>query len=370
MRHQSKSIWFCATVTFFIFLTVVTTVDSSAQTLTVGGQGHSFTTNSLGINNGPNPKRLALTRWYAAMNSSANFDADTGSTGIAFDGANIWVANRDGSNPALTSVITAHRANNGEKIIDINVYAGPHSCSGPVALAYDGQYMWCVCRDNTKVVIMSGIDGSFQATTPSSPGSQPVFIEFDGERMWVSNNGGNSLSIYNANPPYNLDYNPIGLSGPYGMASDGVNMWVANIVGTSVTVFSLADPSSSLTSYNIGSPSLDIAFDGANMWISNYANTGGSVYGITILRASDGSFVKKLTTTDGVGNKPTYMVFDGIYVWVVNEADGTISAFRASDFQHVNTVNAGGGGSDPHQIAFDGANIWIANSGFGTISKR
>jgi hypothetical protein len=365
MNHERKPEVMCAAATLLFTIAMLITAVSYAQTVTIGDKGHSFTTTALGINSGPNPKRLALLRWYTAMNSSANFAAATGSTGIAFDGANIWTANRDGSNPS-NSVITAHRSHNGEKIIDVDVdnVAVNARCLGPVALAYDGQFMWCVCRDNDAVVRLSAINGALQGISLPT-GSGPVFIEFVGDRMWISNFLDNSLSIYNANPPYNLDYTPTDLISPYGMASDGTNMWVASGTTNTVTVYSLNNPSSLLSTFNVGGSSLDIAFDGANMWISHFTQNR-----ITIRNAANGSLVKELTTADNVGTKPTYMVFDGVFMWVVNEDDHTLSAFRANDFQHAATVDAGGASSVPQQIAFDGANVWVANSATGTISKR
>ncbi len=64
------------------------------------------------------------------------------------------------------------------------------------------------------------------------------------------------------------------------------------------------------------------------------------------------------------------MVFDGVYVWVSNEADGILGVFRVNDFAHVTDVNANGANSSPQQLAFDGAHVWSANSETGTISKR
>jgi hypothetical protein len=43
-----------------------------------------------------NPNQVAILRWYAA-NQTADFPVGTNPAGVAFDGANVWVAN-DGSN--------------------------------------------------------------------------------------------------------------------------------------------------------------------------------------------------------------------------------------------------------------------------------
>ena len=266
----------------------------------------------------------------------------------------------------------AHRANNGQEVVNVNTdTSDANACLGPVSLAYDGRFMWCACRDSEAFVRLNGIDGSLIDKTALPAGSIPVFIEFVGNRMWISSHVTDTVSVYNTNT-LNEDFS-LSVTTPYGMATDGTNMWVANFSGSYVTVFNLDNPySSNPVEYTVDARSIDIAYDGANMWISHYHPADG--YGITILKASDGTLVKKLTASDGVKNKPTYMVFDGVYVWVTNEEDGSISAFQASDFTHAKTVNAGGSGSNSQQIAFDGANIWVANSGSDTvqssISKR
>ena len=50
-----------------------------------------------------NPLQVALLRWYEANESGATFAVGNGAQGVAYDGANIWVANKndaiEGHNP-------------------------------------------------------------------------------------------------------------------------------------------------------------------------------------------------------------------------------------------------------------------------------
>ncbi len=300
MKRKKRRSCFIGIVACFFLFTFAMIGESEAQNLTIGGNGHSFTTNSLGINSGPNVKRLALSRWYAAMNSGVNFIASAGSTGIAFDGANIWVACND-QDDTNNSAVTVHQAHNGEEVcdpIDMDDQVPAQKCLGPVALAYDGRYMWCACKDNDTVAKISAKQYIIKDANLVT-GQEPVFIEFTGDRMWISNNVGDSITVYNATPPsYSLDYTLTNVTAPYGMASDGVNMWVASDRTNNVTIFNLATPDDEETPptmCDVGAYSKDIAFDGANMWISHFDNDS-----ISILRASDGTLVKQLTSEDGV----------------------------------------------------------------------
>ncbi len=53
-----------------------------------GYHASAFILNSL-----PNPNQLALLRWYEAAHADTSFTVGNAPWGVAFDGANIWVAN-------------------------------------------------------------------------------------------------------------------------------------------------------------------------------------------------------------------------------------------------------------------------------------
>jgi DNA-binding beta-propeller fold protein YncE len=67
-----------------------------------------------------------------------------------------------------------------------------------------------------------------------------------------------------------------------------------------------------------------------------------------------------------VGYAPSGIAFDGIYIWVANRDDNTVTKLRASDGSLVGTYAVGIG---PMGIGFDGANIWVTNSGDKNVTK-
>ncbi len=315
-----------------------------------------------------NANQIALKRSYLRMNSSANFSLGANTpSGIAFDGANIWVVSKD------QGKLDILRANNGESVItDRNISS---LCDQPNALAYDGKNMWVACRGSAKVAVLDGITGN-QAqdpnTTPIPPisvGAAPVYLLFDGEFMWVANDG-DTLSIINTNDRSIATVTLPNVGGPhlpYGMASDGTNIWVVNRNYWPVNVYKISDRTKVGMSPDQGSNALDVEFDGVNMWITNYEHDQ-----ITILKASDGSHVRTLTSGDGVGDKPTYLHFDGLHMWIAHEGastdtDGTASIFRAHDFAYMGVANVG---KNPQRIAFDGVNMWILVGGANNVVKR
>jgi predicted 2-oxoglutarate/Fe(II)-dependent dioxygenase YbiX len=58
---------------------------------------------------------------------------------------------------------------------------------------------------------------------------------------------------------------------------------------------------------------------------------------------------------------PVGVAFDGVHVWVTSQS-GTVTEINASDGSFVRTLSSASYGfNDPSGIAFDGSQLWIAN---------
>ena len=93
------------------------TVQSSAATGAVGTGAR-------------NPLQIALLRWYEGYDSGVAFNVGTQPIGVAFDGANIWVAN------LLSNNVTKLRASDGALLGTFSVG------TQPVGVAFDGANIW------------------------------------------------------------------------------------------------------------------------------------------------------------------------------------------------------------------------------------
>jgi YVTN family beta-propeller protein len=291
----------------------------------------------------PTTQQLALLKWYTAIRGTqADFGVGNSPRGIAFDGANMWVANYFSSN------VSVLRASDGFHIMTPTVGANP------IAIAFDGANMWVVNTGSSSVSVLRASDG-FHVMTPTV-GANPIAIAFDGANMWVAALGSASVSVLRASDGSHVMTPTVGAS-PRGIAFDGANMWVANNSSNSVSVLRGSDGFHIMTP-TVGANPRGIAFDGANMWVSNASDNN-----VSVLRASDGFHVM----TPTVGANPFGIAFDGANMWVANQNDNTVSVLRASDGFLVTTVTVG---SNPQGIAFDGAFMWVANSGSSSVSKR
>lgn len=307
--------------------------------------GHAIKTKRPSLIAGPNPKQVALLRWYPAIATTTTFGVGTNPAGVAFDGANIWVVNHGSGN------VNVLRANDGYQVM------APTVGGGPDHLAFDGANMWVTNRNDDTLSVLRASDG-YHVMTPTV-GGLPFSIAFDGINMWVANNASANVSVLRASDGAHVITPTVG-TGPVGAAFDGTNMWIVNSVDDNVSVLHL-DPGPHTTyvmTRSVGSFPHGIAFDGANMWVVNTSSNT-----VSVLRVSDGATLATLP----VGHKPSYIAFDGANMWVVNEDDDTVTILRAADFAVVGIVPVG---NNPRGIAFDGANMWIASTDDNAVSKR
>jgi len=140
-------------------------------------------------------------------------------SGVIYDGANIWVTDFTGSVDKL------HKLDSSGVILQ-TVDVG----SAPAFPAFDGTNIWVPngISDTVSVVrATGGLAGAVLATLSGNGLNSPVQAAFDGERILVTNQDGNSLSLWNAS-----DLTPIGTvstganTTPFGACSDGLNFWI------------------------------------------------------------------------------------------------------------------------------------------------
>ena len=290
---------------------------------------------------GVNALQVALLQWYPASQASAAFSVGTFPVGVAFDGADIWVAN------AASTNVTKLQASTGAVL-------GTYSVGfSPGEIAFDGANIWVVNTASNNVTKLAASTGAVLGTF--NVGSFPVGIAFDGADIWVANYSSNSVTKLLASTGAVLGTYSVGTN-PYGVAADGANIWVANQGSGTVTKL-LASTGAVLGTYNAGASPDFVAFDGTNIWVTNpYANA------VTKLLAATGAVVG----TFNVGTQPLHLAFDGANIWVANNGSGSVTKLLATTGAVLGTYTVG---KTPYGVAFDGANIWVTNEGSNSVSK-
>jgi hypothetical protein len=185
-----------------------------------------------------------------------------GPVGIAFDGSRIWTANNSGSvsivslNPTTVTTIST----------GFNI---------PFSLLYDGSNIW-VADAGADTLLKLNADGSIAQTI--NVGDFPLFPVFDGTNIWVPNRNSNSVTVVRVkdaagNPlatPFVLaTLTGNGLTTPATAAFDGERVLVTNNGGNSVSLWKAADLTPLGTfATGAGTNPFGACSDGLNFWIT------------------------------------------------------------------------------------------------------
>ena len=172
-----------------------------------------------------NPNQIAILHWYPA-NIVTSFPVGFEPLGIAFDGANIWVANYGSFS------LSKLRASDGALLLTANVGLEVDQ------LAFDGTNIWATLYVSNQVAKVRASDGAILGMYPV--GSYPWGVAFDGTNIWVTNNAGNTISKLRVDTGAVVGTYPAG-GGPTSLACDGANMWVVNNLGGTVTKLRSSD---------------------------------------------------------------------------------------------------------------------------------
>lgn len=250
--------------------------------------------------------------------------------GVAYDGANIWVANYS------RNTVTKLRASDGSLVATYRV-------AGPWGMAFDGEDMWVANYSGGTVTELRASDGAVIGVYQA--GVNPKAVLFDGSNIWIAS-GGDKGSVTKLRAADGSLVWTTPVDDPWGMAFDGSTVWVTNNDANRVT--RLNSNGCVVGVYRVGDHPMGIAFDGRYMWV---ANNGGTT--VMKLSAIDGSRVGKFR----VGINPFGIFSEGNYVWVTR-TNGVLTELTTGGCM----VRSYDVSDYPDGIAFDGTNIWVANT--------
>jgi hypothetical protein len=173
--------------------------------------------------------------------------------GIAFDGARVWTANlgsvsivTPGTPWSVATVTTGFLGPNGALYDGANVWVTDFSAGTLLKLdsagailqtvtvgtqpefpVFDGTNIWVPNNGSFSVSVVRASSGAVLQTLTGNGLSFPTAAAFDGERVLITGQSGNSVSLWKA-----ADLTPLGSfatgssTGPFGACSDGVNFWI------------------------------------------------------------------------------------------------------------------------------------------------
>lgn len=138
-------------------------------------------------------------------------------TGIAYDGANIWVTDY-----MAGTLLKLDATGNILQTVAVGSY--------PLSVAFDGANLW-ITTLGSSIAVVQASTGSLVATINADATnllSRPQMAAFDGERILVTNTDGGSVTLFKAADLSFLGNVSTGAGTvPLGACSDGISFWVA-----------------------------------------------------------------------------------------------------------------------------------------------
>ncbi len=264
---------------------------------------------------------------------------------IILDGERIWVSCFD--NAGVFEICTPKCARARRTYVAFSYGVFPEWLV-PTAMAFDGTYLWVadwvhdvVARTNLETrSCMEWADIFYM-----SEGSSPSDLIFDGENIWVCNYGSNAIMKINASAedlsgsedPI-LEIIPV-IERPSNMGCDGESIWVTHGSADVLTKIGISGSSTSAISLPEGSNPNALVFDRVNMWVANAGDWIPGKPSSVMKFRRDGTLLD--TFTLGVGDHPTDLVFDGSenplvdgsYVWVACSEGHYLKRLPASEYE-------------------------------------
>jgi hypothetical protein len=172
--------------------------------------------------------------------------------GIAFDGANIWTANGDGS---VSIIPPSHVVQTVTGFIQ------------PFGMVFDGTNMWTT---DLGANFLDQLDASGNILQRISTGAGPAFPVFDGANIWVPNSNDSTVTVVQASTGAIVASigSGFGLDQPATAAFDGVRILITNQNSATATLFKAADLSLIGNVSLPGATPYGACSDGLNFWVT------------------------------------------------------------------------------------------------------
>lgn len=238
-------------------------------------------------------------------------------SGVTIEGGSVWVGNRSDSRVVGLDP---------DRIVVDKTARTPGYALG---LASGDGEVWTADPDNDSVDRIDATTGAYLDST--KVGSSPHHVVVDGDTVWVTNNGANTVSRINAAgtaPVVDLDI-AVG-NGPLHVALGAGSAWVTD--GIDGTVHRLNATTGAVEAViTVGILPHALAFASGQVWVGS---DGPDLWRIDpatnqATRVSEASF----TSID--------MVVDGTTIWVADAAGSAVVRFDAATGQVAQTIDLG-----------------------------
>lgn len=206
--------------------------------------------------------------------------------------------------------------------------------SSPCGLAWDGEHLWLADDGTDTIYKVSAANGSVLQSF-SAPGSDPRGLAWDGQSLWTSDNATHRIyKLDSRDGTVLLSLDAPDLPGAEvlpelgGLTWDGENLWCGTVAGWSSKMNEVdpLDGTFKRSYFTKGYPRA-LATDGTFIW--NATDNGGMRLGLVYkYKLSDGLYVSDFDTP---GFYPAGLTFDGQHLWCVDKETKTVYRLAAAE---------------------------------------
>jgi len=257
--------------------------------------------------------------------------------GLASDGENIWSANF--VTDTVAKIPRAATDLSEVQFFPLNITNG-----ASWAVAFDGCCLWFTLYNLNLVVRLNPANSE---TLRIQVGLSPMGIAFDGDFVWVCNNGSQSLSVIDVETCQVV--RTIAVTGdPISTAFDGTHIWVA---ANPNSLFKIEKPwgEPELVTNRLVNDSRYMVFDGTHLWISS---RNGPLQKLEI-SSSAPEEIAAIPQTHAIA-------FDGTHLWALRRTtQPRVFKLDVDTNQIIGQINLD---VNPFAALFDGTHLWISSN--------
>jgi len=189
-------------------------------------------------------------------------------------------------------------------------------------MTFDGKNLWVADYKSDKIFKVDTSDGKVIAGI-SSPGFWPKGLAFDGQNLW--NIDCQQKKIFKIDPEDGKILHSIDApsDNPEGLAWDGVTLWVSDSRARKIMKIDLSDGTAVITYDSPATYPKDLTFDGEYLWCSDRREDE-----IYMIDPSNGEVI---IITKSPGPYPRGLAFDGIFLWNVDYQNDIIYKLGRED---------------------------------------
>lgn len=197
----------------------------------------------------------------------------------------------------------------------------------------------------------------------ASPTSGVLDIAFDGQDLWISSWGTNTIIKFSTANGAFIKSIPTLAMYPNGLEFDGTHLWMSNNTAKTIemidtsngnVLFTHATPAMTTLGYSYPA---GLTFEGADLWLNDPLTGGGG----TNLTTQSDTMINVINSYNPVGYC-TGLAFDGTNLWSSNNMNVTINQIDPSNYALIQSYNSPSTGNYPNGLTWDGTHLWMADN--------